>query len=123
MLGPEGVVILYLASDLMWTTRIRRAAEDLGLPAVDFSAFRSGDERADRLIVDLLAPEAVACVERARRENPDLVIICFAPHVREDLFEAARRAGADEVLPRGVFDRRIAEFLTAKVRKDDACES
>ncbi len=123
MLGPEVVVILYLASDLMWATRIRRSAEDLAVPVCAMTHPKADITRASRLIVDLLAPDAVATVEKARAANPDLAIVCFAPHVREDLLEAARRAGADVVLPRGAFDRRIAELLAGEVRKDHACDS
>ncbi len=123
MLGPEAVVILYLASDLMWATRIRRAAEDLALHAVAISQAPDDIGRADLLIVDLLADDAIAWIERARAADADLPIVSFAPHVREDLLDAALAAGADLAIPRGAFDRRIAELLKEKVRKDSACES
>ena len=45
--------------------------------------------------------------------DPDrkIVILAFGPHVAVELFEQARAAGADEVLARGAFDRRLVEIL------------
>jgi hypothetical protein len=38
-------------------------------------------------------------------------VLAFGPHVAVELFEKARAAGADEVLARGAFDRRLREIL------------
>jgi hypothetical protein len=38
-------------------------------------------------------------------------ILAFASHVHVDLIESARRAGADEVLPRSAFASHLPEIL------------
>ncbi|MGY9072042.1 MAG: hypothetical protein ACKVHU_03735 [Acidimicrobiales bacterium] len=38
-------------------------------------------------------------------------VIGFAPHVDDDLLQAAVEAGCDEALPRSVFFRRLADLL------------
>lgn len=47
--------------------------------------------------------------------NPDISlpirILAFGPHVAKERFQEARDAGADEVLPRGAFDRSLPDIL------------
>ena len=40
-------------------------------------------------------------------------LLAFGPHVAKQLFQEARDAGADEVLPRGAFDRSLPDILLA----------
>jgi hypothetical protein len=84
---------------------------------------RFADSPVRALIVDLEAPEAIDLIRAARGlsttpPRPDapasrepVRILAFGPHVAVDRFEAAREAGADEVLARGAFDRRLPDLL------------
>lgn len=115
-------MILYLAADLLWATRIKAAAEDLGLAARPVRSLAMLDERLKdteptALILDLEAPE-VAMEMLARLRGPEAAaterairIVAFAPHVKTDLMRAARDAGADQVLPRGAFDHGLPDLL------------
>jgi hypothetical protein len=38
-------------------------------------------------------------------------VIAFGPHVEKDALQAARNAGADEVLTRGALDHHMEEIL------------
>lgn len=105
----------------------------------DMLRARLADSDVRGLIVDLDAPDvALALIEVLRRGTPlpadgpgsqaagsppagpaqppldpdgKVRILAFGPHVAVDLFEKARRAGADIVLARGAFDRRLPDIL------------
>ncbi len=119
-------MILYLAADLLWATKIKGATEALGIPArpvrsLDMLEARLAERTPaapiDAILLDLEKPdEAFAMVERlrgARATDADrrVRIVAFGPHVLTELFERARKAGADRVLARGALDRNLAEVL------------
>ncbi len=134
-------MILYLAGNLIWATRIKAAAEDLGVPArpvrtPEMLRARLADSPVRSLIVDLDAGEAAielialarACEEGAAEASPAgtgeagprvpriprtpcMHILAFGPHVETGLMARAQAAGADEVLARGAFDRRLPSIL------------
>jgi len=56
------------------------------------------------------APEATP---GASESAPRLRILAFGPHVERALLQQGRDAGADEVLPRGAFDRQLPDILVA----------
>ncbi len=112
-------MILYFASDLVWATRIKATAEDLGLPCrpvrnPDMLAQRLGDSKPTALILDLETEQAGLELLAALRANPagaGVRVLAFAPHVKKDLMQAARDAGANEVLTRGAFDHDLVDIL------------
>jgi CheY-like chemotaxis protein len=115
-------VLLYLAADLIWATRIKGVADALGLPArpvrtLDMLEARLADSKVSAVLLDLDKPdEALAMIERLRRtpvqgDTPRIRILAWGPHVAKDLMQRARDAGADEVLPRGAFDRNLEDIL------------
>ncbi len=115
-------MLLYLAADLIWATRIKGVADALGLPArpvrtLDMLEARLADCRVSGVLLDLDKPdEAIAMIERLRRspvqgDAPRIRILAWGPHVAKDLMQRARDAGADEVLPRGAFDRNLEDIL------------
>lgn len=110
-------MVLYFAGDLIWATRIKRAAEDLGIAArpvrtVEMLDARLGEGGVSGLIVDLEGEEsAIEILARARESSPDLRVVSYGPHVREDLLARARELGARWVLSRGSFDRDLGGIL------------
>lgn len=138
-------MILYMAADLLWATRIKETATALALPcrpartpAMLRDRLADADVRA--LIVDLNAEGAALELIRALREAeaparvpvadpaPDpadhpsprgssaprparVRVLAFGPHVRKDLLQAARDAGADEAIPNAAFDHALPEIL------------
>ena len=115
-------MILYKAADLIWATRIKETADAIGLacrPArtAEMLAARLDEGGVSALIVDLSADDGVEllaeadrlCGLRGGRARPRLV--AFGPHVRKDLFQAARDAGADEVLTNGSMEHDLPEVL------------
>ena len=108
-------MIVFLAADLLWATRIKAAAEDLRIPArpvrtLEMLEARLADFGPRGLVADLSVPDtALTLIGRAHREG--LRVASFAPHVERDLMHAAKEAGSDRVLTRGQFDHTIAEVL------------
>ena len=116
------VMIVYLAADLIWATRIKATAEAMDLQArpvrnLEMLEARLADCDIASRIVDLDAPEAaLALIERlkgdgASDEERSIRVVAFGPHVHKELFDQARGAGADEVLTRGAFDHNLQEIL------------
>ena len=115
-------MVVYLAADLLWSTRIKSTAESLGIQArpvrnPEMLEARLADSPVRGLIVDLEAGDAALDLIRRTAAAPlpatgeRIRVVAFGPHVAVDRLDAARAAGADEVLPRGSFDRRLIEIL------------
>ena len=115
-------MILYLANDLLWATRIKATAEDLGLAArpvrsVEMLEARLKDTEPTGIILDLESADvAMEILGRVRgtaasdRERA-IRVVAFAPHVHVEAMEAARVAGADRVMTRGAFDGGLGRVL------------
>ena len=112
-------MILYFASDLVWATRIKATAEDLGLPCrpvrnPDMLAKRLEDSEPASLILDLETEQSgleLLAALRAHPKGQNVRVLAFGPHVKKDLMQAARDAGAHEVLTRGAFDHDLVNIL------------
>lgn len=133
-------MIAYFPSDLVWATRIKSTAEAVGLSArpvrsVEMVRERFVDSPVTSLVVDLAGDVALGLeVIRAARECEALPssattgsgggdagprgadarrvrIVAFAPHVDREAMQAARDAGADEVLTRGAFSHHLPDVL------------
>ncbi len=63
------------------------------------------------VLIDLDAQVAVAAIELCREADGRPKTIAFGSHVRTDLFDAARAAGADEVLARSAVVKRLPSLL------------
>lgn len=115
-------MILFCASDLIWATKIKSTADSLGLPCrpvrnLDMLEARLGDSPVRSLIVDLESGEAaIQLVQRLRdtratAAHKSIRILAFGPHVGVEALQAAKHAGADEVMPRGAFSARLPNIL------------
>ena len=115
-------MVLYSAADLVWATRIKSLADDLGVscrPARNASMLRDrlGDSDVRALLIDLEAPDRAFELldllrgsEAGDRER-SVKIIAWGPHVAVDLLARARESGADEVLTRGAFSSALPDLL------------
>ncbi len=116
-------MILYLAADLLWASKIKGTADALTLAcrpvrSLEMLEERLADSPVAALLVDLDKPEeAMAFIARLRGASASpaeraIRILAFGPHVAKQALQAARDAGADEVLPRGSFDHDMANIMT-----------
>src|SRR3954469_11944201 len=115
------VMILAVLDDLMFSSKIKTAANHLG---VDLRFSRSVDGAIETMrknptslvILDLnnerIGPLAIVA---AMKQDPGLSAIPtvgYASHVHTDVISAARQAGVGEVLARSAFVQQLAEILT-----------
>ncbi|VAX39899.1 hypothetical protein MNBD_PLANCTO03-2128 [hydrothermal vent metagenome] len=109
-------MILYLCADLLWATRVKSSAEDLGISArpvrtLEMLEARLADSDVRGLIVDLEAgPVGIELIGRVAGDAA-IPVVAFGPHVAEAALEAAREAGADRVLARGAFANGLGGIL------------
>ena len=97
-------------SDLLFTSKIRETAAQLGL---DVQAVRASGEvaaataQARVFIVDLRRPDALAALEAAA---PAAKKIGFVDHERTDVMDAARERGC-VALAKGKFSSDLSKLL------------
>lgn len=105
--------ILVVVPDLFFAARIREVAGASGTSVREADAARAAEvarEIAPAVaIVDLHG--AGDAVPALRAALPELRIVGFHSHVDTAVRDAALAAGADQVLPRSAFTRRLAELL------------
>jgi DNA-binding NarL/FixJ family response regulator len=116
------VAILASVDDLFFRSKIRTTARHLG---IEITFATTADEliaqaktlQPTLVIFDLNSAkmDAIATIGalKADADTSGLRAIGFASHVHTDLISAARKAGADDVLPRSAFAGRLAEILQA----------
>jgi CheY-like chemotaxis protein len=114
-------MILALLDDLMFTSKIKTAAKQLGVPIVfarsPAAALTEMRKEAPTLVIlDLNNPRTDPLgTVASMKADPALASIPtlgFASHVQTDVIEAARRAGVGEVLARSAFASGLAQILT-----------
>ena len=113
-------MVLVAVDDLLFSSKIRATAQQAG---VELTFARSPEEilgqaRARKpalVIFDLNSgktdPINTISALKADPELAALRTIGFASHVHTELIAAARKAGADQVLPRSAFAGNLAEIL------------
>jgi hypothetical protein len=112
-------MILYAAADLIWASKIKGTAEALGLLARparnrEMLAARLADSPVKALLVDLsMGEEALKLLREARglSVGNHLRLMAWGPHVAKDLLQAARDAGADEVMTNGAMEHNLEDVL------------
>jgi DNA-binding NarL/FixJ family response regulator len=111
-------MVLAAVDDLLFSSKIRATAKQVG---VDVTFARTPDDILARVrelkpslaIFDLNSGkmDPIRLIELLKAEEGSVRTIAFASHVHVDLIQAAKRAGADEVLPRSAFAARLADIL------------
>jgi DNA-binding response OmpR family regulator len=106
--------VLGCVRDLMFSTRIRDAAHQHGhdcqivTRAADVAANLGG---ADLVVIDLMVPGGGALEAVAAATSAGVTVVAYGEHVQADALQAGRDAGADEVLTRSEFTRRLGALL------------
>jgi DNA-binding response OmpR family regulator len=114
--------VILLTTDLMVTSvaqgAARRHGMELQVVADGDAALTAANDGPARLIaIDVRTPglQIDALAPALRSGGREAYIVAFGPHVHRELLAAAARAGCDEVITRGEFDRRIDALLGAVV--------
>src|SRR5262245_43413472 len=101
-----------LIDDLFFTSKLREVAQSLGAEAVVVRSADAVPADVSRVIVDLSATtfDPIAEIAKLKTSHP-APITAFFSHVQIDIMERAQKAGADEVVPRSVFAKHLAEII------------
>ena len=113
-----------LLQDLFFRSRIEATAEAAGVRVIVCGTVeellgKMKDAEGGAVLVDLGgggdgpdgARSAIDAIRTLKRLSEPPAIVAWGSHVDVDAFEAARAAGADRVLPRSAFTRRLPELL------------
>lgn len=125
-------MILYFASDLLWASKIKGAADALQIPArpvrdTAMLSARLSDCDVSALILDLDAPDRafellahLRAHENTLKTSPGAApgraairVAAFGPHVETAALKRALDQGCDPVLTRGAMDRSMHDVLRA----------
>ena len=107
-----------IVSDMIFASRITGTAEKLGAECKitrDLDALQDALESQEpgTVLVDMscdgMSPEEAMRTIKLR--YPKAHVVAFYSHVRTELMEQARAAGADDVLPRSAFVQLLPQLL------------
>ncbi len=99
---------LLLTDNLMTRSWLEPPCRSAGAELV-----RDAGAAPDLVALDLTAARALERLAELRASLPSTRILAFGPHLDGPVFEAARRAGADETVARGRALERILARLAA----------
>jgi CheY-like chemotaxis protein len=107
---------VYLVRDLVFTSKIREAAEHLGVAVEGVrqaAAVVVPARRAQLVIVDLRLPDALEALDLLARdpEAASVATVGFVDHERIDVMETARALGCKQVLAKGEFASKLPGLL------------
>jgi DNA-binding NarL/FixJ family response regulator len=111
--------VVFLSSDLMFSSRVGGAAKQFGVEVVLVPNAASAPDKVTAdcglVLVDLSLdglnlPAAVRAVKAAA---PQAKVVAFGAHVDRAALAAAAEAGCDLVLTRNQFNQQFAELLKA----------
>lgn len=109
-------MLLLVSHDLFFGSKITGTAQALGLKmqvagtcAGAVAAVQAGEFQA--ILLDLTLPQLQIETLVSALPTPRPEIVAFGPHVETALFEAARQAGCELVLPRSKFSATLPELL------------
>ena len=105
-----------LIEDLFFRSRIEATAEAAGVPLLVFGSLAQLIGRIDAeggrgVLVDLSRDDAIEAIATLKRRAEPVVVVAWGSHVDQPAMNAARGAGADRVLPRSAFTRRLPDIL------------
>lgn len=113
--------ILAAVDDMFFAAKIRATAEALGISIkfhrrVESLVAAAAEQQPDLIIADLhnekLNPIELARELKSNNSLQNIQLLGFFSHVQTDLQRAAIEAGFDQVIPRSVFSRDLAEILS-----------
>lgn len=108
--------VVYLVQDLLFTSKIREIAGQLGVEA---ARARTPEELckaapgAQLVVLDLRLPDAARALEllKADPAASQVPSVGFVDHEREDVMAHAAERGCRTVLAKGAFSARLAQLL------------
>jgi CheY-like chemotaxis protein len=108
--------VVYLVRDLLFTSKIRETARQLGFElqqARDAAAVKAAAGRAKLVILDLRLPESLGALDllAADPQTRDIPSVGFVDHEKVEVMEVATQKGCDKVLAKGKFSSELPRLL------------
>jgi two-component system, cell cycle response regulator DivK len=114
-------IVLAIVDDMFFASKIRATAEAVGVEvsfprSLEKAIEKAREAKPDLVVVDLhntkLDPVALATELKSNEDLRAVKLLGFFSHVQTDLQRNATAAGYDQVIPRSVFARDLAQILT-----------
>lgn len=114
--------VISVVDDMFFASKIRAVAESAGVEIsfprnVEAVVSKARETKPGLILVDLhnqrIDPIALARELKADEDLRSIKLLGFFSHVQTELQRNAMAAGFDQVIPRSVFARDLAEILTA----------
>lgn len=118
-------MIIYCCPDLLFASKIKATADAEDIPSRPARNADMLQKRLDQvddgkindpvslLIVDLgLEETALQMIRQAKQADPALPVVAYGSHMLTDQLQAARTAGADQVMTNGNFSANLPTVLT-----------
>lgn len=121
--GIAVTIVLAIVDDMFFASKIRATAEAVGVEiafprSVEKLVEKAREVKPHLVIVDLhntrIDPAALSTELKSNEDLRDVKLLGFFSHVHTDLRRNALAAGFDEVIPRSVFARDLAQILSTK---------
>jgi PleD family two-component response regulator len=121
--GLEAMMVLAAVDDLLFSSKIRATAKQLGVEIVFARSLQevlaqARARRPDLAIFDLnsakVQPLETIAALKADAELASIRTVGFVSHVQTALIDAARAAGTDEVLARSAFAANLDQILATR---------
>jgi hypothetical protein len=108
--------VVYLVRDMMFTSKIREVAGQLGLTAqatTDVASLARAAAGARLVIIDLRLPQALDALDALAADPVAATIprVGFVDHEKVDVMDAARAHGCGRVLTKGQFAKELPALL------------
>ena len=115
--------VVAVVDDMFFASKIRATAEALAVEIAfprnrELLLAKVAEKKPDLIVVDL-HNQKVDVLELVRQlksmeEFAGVPLLGFFSHVQKELQQAALAAGYDQVIPRSVFSRDLAQILTGQ---------
>ncbi len=115
--------VVAVVDDMFFASKIRATAEALAVEIAfprnrELLLAKVAEEKPDLIVVDL-HNQKVDALELVRQlksmeDFEGVPLLGFFSHVQTELRQAALEAGYDQVIPRSVFSRDLAQILTGQ---------
>jgi CheY-like chemotaxis protein len=120
--------VIAVVDDMFFASKIRATGKALGMVVnfprtMDALIAVAGEEAPHLIVVDLhhqkLNPIDLANKLKSNETLKDIPLLGFFSHVQVDVQRQAMQAGYDEVLPRSLFARDLANILAGQTRTNE----
>jgi CheY-like chemotaxis protein len=110
--------IVYLVRDLLFTSKIRETATQLGLElaqARDAASLKAAAQGAKAVILDLRLPESLGALDLLKSDpsTSQIPSVGFVDHEKIDVMRMASEKGCTKVLAKGQFSSALPSLLSS----------